>query len=171
MDEPCFQSCSICVCHALIRSVTFFIFSFWVSTRKFSSPIWVLYNSHLFLHHFYCFLHCFRGNNFVSRRRLVTFHIHKSQAIFKFPCCSSVLNISWLQTSKMLLVELGASVPPICINSRPRSGVKFWIWVRLNVIFFSLFERVIWSRAVMAPRQLQLANIEHFIDYRFLVFY
>ena len=154
MDGLYIKCCSICVCFALLRSETFIIFYFWLPIRYFPSPKSVVYNSYRFLHHFCCFLHCFRAHSQGSPCRLVTFCTHKSQEFFEFSCCYSISNTSCIKTSKMPLSEFGPTFRPICINSRPRSGVKFWILSHLKVVFFLSFERPPWSRPSTRRHQL-----------------
>ena len=118
-------------------------------------------------------LHGLPTHDCTSRPRLVTCRIHKSQAVSELSCCSGMLNTSYPKTSKMLLVEFGATFHPICINSLPRLGVNCWIWghLNLNLVFLLSFHRPPWSRPLMASRQNILLEILYFFDHRFSVFY
>ena len=139
MDGLCIQCPSICVSVALLRSEIFSIFYFWLPIRYFPSPKWVLYNSYRLLRHFCCFVTVFEGT---FHRQDVTWSLFVSvnhKRVFELSYCYSILNTSFPKTSKMLLVEFGPTFHPVCINSRPRSGVEFWIWGHLRVVFFLIF--------------------------------
>ena len=120
----------------------FFSFIFYYRYDIWGPPQWVLYNSYRLLHHFCCFLTVFEGtfhhqdvtwSHFVSVNR---------NRVFDLSYCYSILNTSCTKTSKMLLVEFGPTFHPVCINSRPRSGVQFWIWAHLRIVFFFDFLNV-----------------------------